>query len=89
LASVLAGAGGFTEKAGNSPHIQIVDPASGTSRYVTFRDLLNPAKSLEVTLHPGEIIFVPRSGFNRATYILERLSPMMQLSTLSYMIGPL
>lgn len=89
LASVLAGAGGFTEKAGNSPHIQIVDPKGGTSRYVTFRDLLNPAKSLEVTLHPGEIIFVPRSGFNRATYVLERLSPMMQLSTLSYMIGPL
>jgi len=56
---------------------------------VTFRDVLNPAKSSEVTLRPGEIIFVPRSGFNRATYVLERLSPMMQLSTLSYMIGPL
>jgi polysaccharide export outer membrane protein len=89
LASVLAGAGGFTEKAGNTPHIQIVDPKGGTSRLVTFRDILNPAKSLEVTLHPGEIIFVPRSGFNRATYVLERLSPMMQLSTLSYLIGPI
>lgn len=89
LASVLAGAGGFTEKAGNTPHIQIVDPASGTSRLVTLKDVLNPTKSLEVTLHPGEIIFVPRSGFNRAAYVLERLSPMMQLSTLSYMIGPL
>jgi polysaccharide export outer membrane protein len=89
LASVLAGAGGFTESAGNMPHVQIVDPASGKSRVLSFKDLLNPARSLEVTLHPGEIIFVPRSGFNRATYVLQRLSPLMQLSTLSYLVGPI
>jgi len=89
LASVLSGAGGFLETAGNSPHIQIVDPSNGKSRLISFKDVLNPAKTLEVTLHPGDIIFVPRSGFNRATYVLQRLSPLMQLSTLSYMIGPL
>jgi polysaccharide export outer membrane protein len=89
LASVVASAGGFTETAGNTPHIQIVDPANGKSRLLSFKDVLNPAKTLEVTLHPGEIVFVPRSGFNRATYVLQRLSPLMQLSTLSYMIGPL
>src|SRR5208283_3629010 len=53
LASVLAGAGGFTEPAGNKPHIQIVDPATGTSRIVSFNDLLNPAKALEITPKPG------------------------------------
>ena len=66
-----------------------MDPANGKSRVLSFKDVLNPAKSLEVTLHPGELIFVPRSGFNRATYVLQRLSPLLQLSTLSYMIGPL
>lgn len=82
LASVLAGAGGFTEAAGNKPHIQIVDPATGTSRVISFNDLLNPDKSLEVTPKPGEIIFVPQSGFFRATYAVERLSPVITAAAL-------
>lgn len=87
LPSVLAEAGGFTEKAGNTPRIQIVDPKNGTSRLFSARDLVNPSKALEVTLHPGDIIFVPQSGFTRATYYLQRLSPLFQLSTLSYLVG--
>lgn len=82
LTSVLAQAGGFTDAAGNKPHIQIVDPATGTSRVITMSDLLNPAKSLEITLKPGEIIFVPQSKFFRATYAVERLSPMITAAAL-------
>jgi polysaccharide export outer membrane protein len=82
LASVLAGAGGFTEAAGNKPHIQIVDPATGTSRVISFNDLLNPGKSLEITPKSGEIIFVPQSGFFRATYAVERLSPVITAAAL-------
>jgi len=89
LASVLAAAGGYTNKAGNKPHIQIVDPANGTSRIFSMNDLLNPARSLEVTLRPGEIVFVPQSGFYRATYFLERLSPLTTLATLSAVTGAL
>ena len=82
LASVLAAAGGFTEPAGNKPHIQIVDPATGTSRVISFNDLLNPAKALEITPKPGEIVFVPQSGFFRATYVIERLSPAITAGAL-------
>jgi polysaccharide export outer membrane protein len=89
LASVLAEAGGFTGKAGNKPHIQVVDPASGISRTISFNDLLNPAKSLEVTLRPGEIIFVPQSGFYRFTYVLERLNPAIQVGSLAMLEGGL
>src|ERR1035437_5064272 len=89
LASVIAMAGGTTDKAGAKPHIQIVDPASGTSRLVSMNDLLNPAKSLEVTLRPGQIIFVPQSGFYHATYFLERLSPLTQLATMAMIDGKL
>ncbi|MGD0522087.1 MAG: polysaccharide biosynthesis/export family protein [Terracidiphilus sp.] len=87
LASVLAEAGGFTGKAGNKPHIQIVDPAKGTSRVISFNDVLNPAKSLEITLKPGEIIFVPQSGFYRATYYLERLSPVTTMATMAMLVA--
>lgn len=81
LVSVLAAAGGFTDKAGNKPRIQIVDPSSGNSRTISMNDLLNPAKSLEITLKPGEIIFVQQSGFYRATYFVERLSPLITAAT--------
>lgn len=89
LASVLAEAGGFTEAAGGRPHIQIVDPSTGSSRVITTRDLLNPAKSLEVTLKPGEIIYVPQSGFYHATYFLERLSPLVTVASMAFYAGAL
>lgn len=87
LASVLAGAGGFTEKAGNTPRIQIVDPTSGTSRVITFKDVLDPTKSLEVTLRPGEIIYVPRTGFARVTYYIERLNPLVNVMSIAAYAG--
>ncbi len=88
-ASVLAQAGGITDHAGDNPHIQIVDPATGTSRVVPLKDLLDPVKSREVTLKPGEIIFVPKSGFYRASYVLERLSPLVTLATMAMYAGVL
>jgi len=91
LASVLSSAGGFTDKAGNKPHIQIVDPATGTSRTISFNDVLNPARSLEITLRPGQVIFVPQSGFYRATYVIERLTPLITSGTFAMLSagGPL
>jgi polysaccharide export outer membrane protein len=85
LASVIADAGGLTDDAGSNAHIQIVDPSTGTSRVLNFKDVLNPVRSREVVLKPGEIVFVPKTGFARATYVMQRLSPLMQLSTLAYL----
>ena len=83
LASVLATAGGFTEKAGMKPRIQIVDPSTGKSEIVSMNDLLKqPGKSLEITLKPGEMIYVLRSGWYQASYFLERLAPFASMSTL-------
>jgi polysaccharide biosynthesis/export protein len=87
LGSILAMAGGITEKAGGNPHVQIVDAKNGTSRTIAFKDMLNPAKSLEISLHPGDILYVPVSGFYRATYFLERLSPVTTLATLAAVNG--
>lgn len=81
LASILAAAGGVSDKAGSRPRVQIVDPSGGTSRMISFNDLMNPKKSVEVTLKPGEIIYVPTSGFYRATYYLERLNPLATVGT--------
>lgn len=87
LASVLAEAGGLSARAGNKPRIHIVDPAKGTTRVISFKDVLNPAKTLEVTLRPGEIIYVPTSGFNKVAYVLEKVSPMTSLATMAVLVG--
>jgi polysaccharide export outer membrane protein len=89
LASVLAEAGGISDHAGNNPHIQIVDPATGSSRVLTLNDVLDPVKSLEVTLRPGEIVYVPKSGFYRATYVLERISPLINVASMALYTGVL
>jgi polysaccharide export outer membrane protein len=51
--------------------------------------MLDPVKSRELTLKPGEIVFVPKSGFYRATYVLERLSPLVTLATMAMYTGAL
>lgn len=89
LASVLAGAGGFTEKVGNNPHVQIVDPSTGSSRVLSFSDILNPLKSKEIALKPGEIVYVPKSGFYRATYFMERLNPIVTVASMAFYAGVL
>ena len=89
LASIIAEAGGFNDKAGTKPHIQVVDPSTGKSQLLSFNDLLDPTKGLEVTLKPGEIIYVPRSGFNRATYVLERINPALSVASMALYTGVL
>ena len=82
VASILADAGGTTERAGMKPRVQVVDHTTGKSRMLTMDEVLNPVKSLEVTLKPGDIVYVPRSGWYQATYVLERLAPFASLSTM-------
>jgi polysaccharide export outer membrane protein len=89
LASILAQAGGVTTQAGTNPHVQIVDPSTGTSRVFSMKDMLNPVKSRELTLKPGEIVYVPKSGFYRATYVLERLSPLVTIASMAFYAGVL
>jgi polysaccharide export outer membrane protein len=82
LASVLASAGGTTEKAGMKPRVQVVDSKTGKSRVLSMNDVLNINKSSEITLKPGDIVFVPRSGWYQATYFLERVAPLAELTTM-------
>lgn len=89
VASLVASAGGFTDGAGSKPRVEIVDPSTGTKQILTFADVMNPAKSSEIQLKPGEIIFVPQSGFYHATYFLERLNPLVTVATIALYAGAL
>jgi polysaccharide export outer membrane protein len=80
LAKLIAEAGGITQQAGNSPAIEVVQVSTGITKVIQYKDLLKPVP-LDLTLKSGDIIFIPESGFNKFTYALERLSPLVTLFT--------
>jgi polysaccharide export outer membrane protein len=82
LPKLLALAGGMTDAAGTYPNIQIISPSTGKTRTISFKQVLQPG-SLDLTLKSGDIIYVPKSGFNNAAYVLEKLSPLVTMFTAS------
>jgi polysaccharide export outer membrane protein len=81
LVTLLANAGGITEKAGN-PTIQIVTPSTGKIQSVKFKDLLVPPGGSDIALHDGDIIYVPRSGIAKAGYFFQQISPIVGIGTI-------
>jgi polysaccharide export outer membrane protein len=82
LPSVLAQAGGLGEGAGSSPNVQIIQKSSNTSRIIPWKQLMTPSGISELSLKPGDVIIIPKSGFYKATYFLQRISPMTSLLSL-------
>jgi polysaccharide export outer membrane protein len=80
LPKLLALAGGITQLAGHYPDIQVIQPSTGKTRIISYKQLLQP-NGLDLTLQSGDIIYVPQSGFNRAAYVLEKLSPLVTVFT--------
>jgi polysaccharide export outer membrane protein len=81
LVSVLTSAGGVTEKAGN-PVIRIVEPSTGRTQQISFKQLLALHGGSDVTLHDGDIIYVPRSGLAKFGYLFQQLAPITGLATI-------
>jgi hypothetical protein len=71
LASILAQSGGLAEGASNT--IQIVQPSTGKTTAVSFKSLLTVAGNDEIKLHPGDVVFVPQTGFYKFTYVTQRI----------------
>jgi polysaccharide biosynthesis/export protein len=89
LPQLLAEAGGPTEKAGRSPVIQIIhrgtDQSPGKIQLVAYKDIMQP-KALDLTLHTGDVIFVPESGFNGVAYTFEKIAPLVSLFTVGALL---
>ena len=87
LPSVLAQAGGLSDGAGSSPNVNIIEKTNNTTRIVPWKQLMTPTGIAEVKLQPGDVIIIPRTGFYKATYFLQRLSPITSLLTLGTLAG--
>jgi polysaccharide export outer membrane protein len=81
LASVLAQAGGMAE--GAEKNIHIIQPASGKTLTISYKQLLTAQGTNEVTLHSGDVVYVGQSGMYKATYIIQRISPLATLGTVA------
>jgi polysaccharide export outer membrane protein len=76
LVSVLAEAGCCGEGGGFKPKVHVIQPSTGKTFDVAYKDLMSIPGQKEFTLHPGDVIVIPKTGFFKSTYIFQRLSPL-------------
>jgi polysaccharide biosynthesis/export protein len=84
LTSVLAQSGGPSEGASNN--IQVIQPSTGKTSTVSFKNLLTVRGADEVQLHAGDVVFVPYGGLEKFTYVFQRVSPIASMGILSALI---
>ena len=81
LTSILGEAGGITDFAGNDPNIQIVHRSKGTTQYVRLKNLLQQPDGMDVSLHPGDVIFIPRGGVYKWGFVMQQISPYVLMGS--------
>ena len=85
LSKLIALAGGLTPQAGRDPKIQVISTTTGKTRVIPWQQVLQPQK-LDLTLHTGDIVYIPQSGFNAVSYTIDRLSPLVTMFTTAALI---
>lgn len=84
LSTVIGSAGGLSDNAGNNPEIQIVHRTKGgKTQYIHFKDLLKPTGGSEISLSPGDVVFVPKSGMAKTGFVLQQLAPFLSLGSIA------
>ena len=82
VVTVLGEAGGLSDGAGGNPEILVVHRTSGEkNQFVYFKDLLRPESGNDVPLYPGDIVFVPQSGWNKASVVIQNMAPFLTMAT--------
>jgi polysaccharide export outer membrane protein len=87
LTSVLADAGCCTDLGGYNPKIHLVQKSTGKDIVVEYKKLLTVGGQQEYTIHPGDIIFVPVSGFNKAAGVIQKISPAATMVSFAALLG--
>jgi polysaccharide export outer membrane protein len=82
VASILGEAGGVNDAAGGNPELQIVHRSKGDkTQYVRLKDLLKPNGGMEVSLYPGDILYVPKSGISKVGFVMQQLAPFLSMGS--------
>jgi polysaccharide biosynthesis/export protein len=73
-------AGGPTDGAGGSPTIHIVQSSTNKTITLSWKELMTPNGGNEVTLHAGDMVFIPKSGFQKFATVVSKISPLATLA---------
>ena len=46
-----------------------------------FKDLLKPTGGMEISLYPGDVIYVPKSGMSKVGFVMQQLAPFLSLGS--------
>jgi polysaccharide export outer membrane protein len=87
LTSVLSLAGCCGEGGGFNPDIHILQPSTGKEYKVKYNQILTLAGQKEYTLHSGDVIYINKTGLYKATWILQRISPVATMVSLAALVG--
>jgi polysaccharide biosynthesis/export protein len=85
LRAAMTAAGGLAEPAGSSPTIQVVQTSVGKTVKISWKELMTPGGGDEITLHPGDMIFIPKSGMYDFTTAMTKILPIATLITFAAM----
>jgi polysaccharide export outer membrane protein len=87
LTSVLAEAGCCADNGGFNPKIHIIQRSTGKDVVVEFKKLMTHTGQQEYAIHPGDVIFVPVSGFNKVASVVQKISPVATMVSLAALVG--
>lgn len=87
LTSVLSQAGCCGEGGGFNPKIHIIQPSTGKEFDVQYNKIMTIAGQKEFSLHSGDVIVVPKSGLYKATWLLQRISPVATMVSMAALVG--
>ncbi len=88
LTSILGEAGGVSDAAGSNPELQIVHRSKGgRTQYVRLKDLLKPTDGMEISLYPGDVIYVPKSGLAKMGFVMQQIAPFLTLGSFAAVVA--
>jgi len=87
LTTILSEAGCCGEGGGFNPEIQILQPSTQKTYKIKYKDIMTLKGQTEYPLHSGDVIIVPKTGLYKATWILQRISPVATMVSLAALVG--
>jgi len=84
LTSILGETGGLSDSAGTNPEFQIIHRSNGgKTQYIRYKDLLTSGRGMEISLNPGDVIYVPKSGMAKAGFVMQQLAPFLAIGSIA------
>lgn len=80
ILDAISQAGGLTYNA-ESDEIGLYRPGTDEAFIFSLKDLIDPARKVNFAMEDGDVIYTPRSGMGTFGYILQQLSPALNVLT--------